>query len=283
MKVSKLLTATLVCSLFTCTLFSQVKINSTGEVKIGNEWPSNDPNNDISIEAFGLNTTNYRPGAKMSFGDYGNAANGGANVFVGEWTTGDSDGMQVHGKSGIYFSTGGAGNYDVGKFVGSDFFLRGSIYANAPQYFSDIRLKKNIKSLTDALTIIKNLKGITYDWKTDKDEARLLALSNIRPIEAKDILSLDKEKKDIQRKITNSANQIGFSAQDVQKVMPQIVKEDLEGTLTVNYVAIIPVLVEAIKEQQSIIDAQKTAADAQQAKIDALQKEIEAIKKKLGM
>ena len=175
--------------------------------------------------------------------------------------------------------------------------MRGSIYANAPQYFSDIRLKKNIKSLTDALTIIKNLKGITYDWKTDKDEARLLALSNIRPVEAKDILSLDKEKKDIQRKITNSANQIGFSAQDVQKVMPQIVKEDLEGTLTVNYVAIIPVLVEAVKEQQTIIDTQKAAADAQQSKIntlqttvdaqkatiDALQKDIEAIKRKLGM
>ena len=87
---------------------------------------------------------------------------------------------------------------------------------------------------------------------------------------------LDKEKKDIQRKITNSANQIGFSAQDVQKVMPQIVKEDLEGTLTVNYVAVIPVLVEAMKEQQAIIDAQK-------ATIDALQKDIEAIKKKIGM
>ena len=46
----------------------------------------------------------------MSFGDYGVAANGGANVFMGEWTTGDSDGMQVHGKSGIYFTTGSAGN-----------------------------------------------------------------------------------------------------------------------------------------------------------------------------
>lgn len=138
MKVSKLLSAILFFSFFSITLFSQVKINANGEAKIGNEWTNNDPNNDISIEAFGLNTASYRPGAKMSFGDYGVAANGGANVFMGEWTTGDSDGMQVHGKNGIYFSTGGVGNYDVGKFVGSDFFLRGSIYANAPQYFSDI-------------------------------------------------------------------------------------------------------------------------------------------------
>ena len=263
----------------TMNAFAQIKVNQDGRTYIGRETESpsyNDPTKFCTTNSFGVGGDTYRAGAKISFGDFGTPANGGANVFMGEWTTGDSDGMQVHGKNGIYFTTGGAGNYDVGKFIGSDFFLRGSIYANAPQYFSDIRLKKNIQSLTDALTTIKNLKGITYDWKTDKDEARLLALSNIRPVDAKDILSLDKEKKDIQRKITNSANQIGFSAQDVQKVLPQIVKEDLEGTLTVNYVAIIPVLVEAVKEQQAIIDAQK-------ATIDALQKDITAIKLKLGM
>ena len=274
-------TCTLLILFFMATMnaFAQIKVHQDGRTYIGRETENpnyNDPTKFCTTNSFGVGGDTYRAGAKISFGDFGTPANGGANVLVGEWTTGDSDGMQLHGKNGIFFSTGGVGNYDVGKFVGSDFFLRGSIYANAPQYFSDIRLKKNIQSLTDALTTIKNLKGITYDWKTDKDEARLLALSNIRPVDAKDILSLDKEKKDIQRKITNSANQIGFSAQDVQKVLPQIVKEDLEGTLTVNYVAIIPVLVEAVKEQQAIIDAQKAIIDAQQ-------KDIIAIKLKLGM
>ena len=279
MKNIKTCTLLILFIMATMNAFAQIKVNQDGRTYIGRETDNpnyNDPTKFCTTNSFGVGGDTYRAGAKISFGDFGTPANGGANVLVGEWTTGDSDGMQVHGKNGIFFSTGGVGNYDVGKFVGSDFFLRGSIYANAPQYFSDIRLKKNIQSLTDALTTIKNLKGITYDWKTDKDEARLLALSNIRPVDAKDILSLDKEKKDIQRKITNSANQIGFSAQDVQKVLPQIVKEDLEGTLTVNYVAIIPVLVEAVKEQQAIIDAQK-------ATIDALQKDITAIKLKLGM
>ena len=279
MKNIKTCTLLILFIMATMNAFAQIKVNQDGRTYIGRETDNpnyNDPTKFCTTNSFGVGGDTYRAGAKISFGDFGTPANGGANVLVGEWTTGDSDGMQLHGKNGIFFSTGGVGNYDVGKFVGSDFFLRGSIYANAPQYFSDIRLKKNIQSLTDALTTIKNLKGITYDWKTDKDEARLLALSNIRPVDAKDILSLDKEKKDIQRKITNSANQIGFSAQDVQKVLPQIVKEDLEGTLTVNYVAIIPVLVEAVKEQQAIIDAQK-------ATIDALQKDITAIKLKLGM
>ena len=65
--------------------------------------------------------------------------------------------------------------------------------------------------------------------------------------------------------------------------MPQIVKEDLEGILTVNYVAIIPVLVEAMKEQQSIIEAQKNTIDLQKVKIDALEKDIIMLKRKLGM
>ena len=145
MKVLKLLSAIIFFSLFSFTAFSQIKINPNGEAKVGNEWTGNDYNNEVSVEVFGLNNTTYRPGSKMSFGDYGASANGGANAFIGEWTTGDSDGMQVHGKNGIFFSTGSIGNYDVGKFVGNDFFLRGLIYSNSPQFFSDIRLKRTSK------------------------------------------------------------------------------------------------------------------------------------------
>ena len=42
--------------------------------------------------------------------------------------------------------------------------------------------------------------------------------------------------------------------QDIQKVFPEIVKENNNGYLSVNYIALIPVLVEAIKEQQIKIE-----------------------------
>jgi peptidoglycan hydrolase CwlO-like protein len=146
----------------------------------------------------------------------------------------------------------------------------------APQYFSDLRLKKNVKTVTGALESLKKLRGITYDWKTDKDEATLNSIKDIKTTQEKDLKDLEKFKKDIEKKIVNSTNQIGFGAQEVQLIFPALVKADEEGNLSVNYTGIIPILVEGIKEQQSIIDAQKV-------EIENLKEDIAAIKKKLGM
>lgn len=53
-------------------------------------------------------------------------------------------------------------------------------------------------------------------------------------------------------------HQIGFIAQDVDKILPQLVKTDeFSGLESVGYMAVIPILVEAIKEQQKQIDALK--------------------------
>jgi hypothetical protein len=96
----------LFCFLLTTTkTFSQIRVNANGEIKIGNEWPNNNYSHEVTIEAFGLNMTSFRPGAKFSFGDYGGASNGSANVFMGEYGTYDSDALQLHGKQGIYFTT----------------------------------------------------------------------------------------------------------------------------------------------------------------------------------
>jgi hypothetical protein len=53
---------------------------------------------------------------------------------------------------------------------------------------------------------------------------------------------------------------IGLLAQDVQKVLPELVKEsdDKQGTLSVNYQGLIPVLINAIKEQQEQLKAIKS-------------------------
>lgn len=118
--------------LFSANSISQIKVNLTGEIKIGNEWPNNDYNNEMSIEAFGLNTIAYRPGAKLSFGDYGAAVNWGANVFVGEFGTTDTDALQLNGKYGIHFTTGGQGTYEVARFTsGGTLEVRGAVNANS--------------------------------------------------------------------------------------------------------------------------------------------------------
>jgi hypothetical protein len=52
-------------------------------------------------------------------------------------------------------------------------------------------------------------------------------------------------------------SKIGLLAQDVAKVLPELVKmsDDSDGTLSVNYQGLIPVLINAIKEQQKEIKA----------------------------
>lgn len=67
------------------------------------------------------------------------------------------------------------------------------------------------------------------------------------------------------------------------KIYPELVIEGTDGMLSANYTGLIPVLVEAMKEQQAIIDAQTATMDSQKTTIDALQKDIIAIKKKIGM
>ncbi|HZV70257.1 MAG TPA: hypothetical protein VFG10_11965 [Saprospiraceae bacterium] len=51
--------------------------------------------------------------------------------------------------------------------------------------------------------------------------------------------------------------QTGVIAQELQKLFPELVKEDKEGMLSVNYSGLIPVLIESIKDQQNQIDELK--------------------------
>ena len=50
---------------------------------------------------------------------------------------------------------------------------------------------------------------------------------------------------------------LGIIAQDVQKVIPEIVKERKDGYLAVQYDQLVPVLIEAVKDQQKQIDELK--------------------------
>jgi len=47
---------------------------------------------------------------------------------------------------------------------------------------------------------------------------------------------------------------LGFIAQDLKAIFPELVDEDKDGYMYVDYVGLIPVLVESVKEQQAQID-----------------------------
>ncbi len=108
---------------------------------------------------------------------------------------------------------------------------------------SDSRLKTNVNGISSALDKIVKLRGVTFNWDPSK-----------KP-------SADKKL------------QYGFIAQEVEKIFPELVTTDSEGFKSLNYIGIVPVLTEAVKEL-------KKENDDLKATINDLVKRIEALEKK---
>ena len=77
----------------------------------------------------------------------------------------------------------------------------------------------------------------------------------------------------------DQSTQIGVIAQEVQKLFPELVKENAKGELSVNYSGLIPLLITAMKEQQQLIENQQKQNDALSTQVKEQQLQIEELKK----
>ena len=124
--------------------------------------------------------------------------------------------------------TGGLSYGDGSVLIGSGTFstsykldVGGDIRASSFLYNSDVSLKKNIAPLSNSLDKVKQLQGVSFNWKENGNEG------------------------------------VGLIAQDVEKVFPELVSTDNEGLKSVEYGNLVAPLIEAIKEQQKQIDELK--------------------------
>lgn len=115
---------------------------------------------------------------------------------------------------------------------------------------SDRRLKTNITPLEKSIDKIMKLNGVTFNW--DK---------TVRPS-------------------APTTLQYGFIAQEIEKVIPELVSEDSDGYKTVNYIGVIPVLTQAMQEQQKEIEQLKDENKKLNETVEALLKRVEALEKK---
>ncbi|EAY29654.1 tail fiber domain-containing protein [Microscilla marina] len=117
---------------------------------------------------------------------------------------------------------------------------------------SDKRLKSNINPIEGSLTKLLQLKGVSYQYTFELNKYGDLSGEKITEIKQKTI--------DADKPYTSKAKQrLGFIAQDLQQVLPEAVAKDEKGFLSVNYSEVVPLLVEAMKEQQAKIDALENA------------------------
>jgi hypothetical protein len=191
-----------------------------------------------------------------------------ANAFAYQWqhtdsTTAANDflALQVYNTSGTQVTSGalainGSGNIGI-KTTSPAYTLQvnGSV-AGTSAYIntSDIRYKKNIEPLQIGLNEVEQLRPVSFEWKESKDNGM-------------------------------QGRQIGFIAQDVEKILPSIVvtQDNPEQTKGMKYAEIIPVLTKAIQQlNDTLVDEQDTIA-RQQTEIDELRQTNTAMKAKLGM
>ena len=92
---------------------------------------------------------------------------------------------------------------------------------------SDIRFKKNTTPIQDALFKIQQLQGIEFDWIPDEENHGY------------------------------EGHDVGVIAQEVEKVLPEVVTTRNSGYKAVKYEKMIPLLIEGIKEQQTQIEELK--------------------------
>ena len=100
---------------------------------------------------------------------------------------------------------------------------------------SDRRLKENIQPINDALCKVIGVSGNTFDWKPLTEE------------ETKTIHG-------------NTGRDVGVIAQEIESILPEAVTTRDNGYKAVNYEKIVPLLIEAIKDQQKQIDELKSKA-----------------------
>ena len=133
--------------------------------------------------------------------------------------------------------------------------INGKVRCQNITFFSDNRVKSNVQPLSNSLEKLMQLNAVSYDYdyrarqETSIDEKDLTE-AKINTLKADEDLVLEEE------------NRMGFIAQEVREILPQVVDEDENGLLGINYIDLIPVLISGVKEQQQIIEdlqAQLTA------------------------
>jgi hypothetical protein len=115
-------------------------------------------------------------------------------------------------------------------FVSGSLDVQGVVRAQGFVQYSDIRLKTNVEDIMDALQIVSQLQGKRYQWK--------------------DGCNMEEE-------LTGGRKVIGLIAQEVKRVLPEVVVSDRNGYLAVNYADLVPLVIEALKQHVSTYENDK--------------------------
>ena len=219
--------------------------------------------NDFNIGVWGEATKPAISYSGRAYGVLGRAGNctTGYNYGVLGALEGTRNGAGVYGTTGSFLGEEVAGHY-AGYFEG-DTKVNGTLTATNVVNLSDIRLKENIVSLDErnesenALTKVLSMNVVTYNYKKTSIPAAEADTTQFQQPTEPD------------SKINNQRH-FGLLAQELQTIYPDLVVEEQNGYLAINYIELVPILVRSIQELKAELDAYKDGENESQRKSPAI-------------
>lgn len=233
--------------------YAQVSVENENTVKLGSG--NNSVNADIVGkygQALGVqfgSSSSYNKGTLIEAGNAESAGiyMDGDKIVI--WSPGDANLVNFCDEDLMGGANTGYSQATIAYIDGS-----GSFYTN-----SDSIRKEQIAPITSSLSKVMQLKGVEYYYKKNNGTT-----------------SKDKETND--KSDSNKEKKSGFLAQEVERIVPGAVSTNNAGVKFVNYQAIIPYLVEAIKEQQTLIDQQQKENQKMKDEIEQIQQTLKSVK-----
>lgn len=265
--------AVLFCLLATANhVNAQLIIRNSGHAEIGVNPLSTDLDTVTTLKLFG-NGQNAS-GACITFGDIPATGN---NVIIGELATGNTDRMWLHGRLGVYLTRteGGEPMYPLAFFDPSQstaFNFNSDVVSQGVLIQSDERFKEDVAPVGNVLQSLEELSPVTYRLKSHKYPTG--KTFSDKPEEA---VMFER----YYRALDKGSERYGFLAQNVQDVFPELVHTDMNGYMSVDYIGLIPILVQSINELRAELAAlkgerQDEEALMMQAPAQSGQSELEA-------
>ena len=156
-----------------------------------------------------------------------------------------------------YVANGGFHLYTVGKG-----------YFTQVVEGSDLNFKKNVIDLdgSEILTRLLNINGHKYEFKSVSELEPLYSNGILNSIDENDIIIPD----------LPEGQYFGLIAQEVEKEFPELVNTDpITKSMGINYSGMVPLLLEAIKEQQAIINSHEVRIGKLESKLEVISNDNE--------
>ena len=260
-----------------CTVMSinaQLKVFNNGNVRIGSDyWDEHgigympgEMDSTTMLRVWG--PTYSGANARMSFGYQ--RFKSPKTVMIGERYIDEddynSDILWLHGNKGFCITNNQVAGDTIMRFysIPGDKIVYFSKPIQAPQLLvtSDERLKEDVEPLEQSLNALSALSSVSYRYKPGKTPDYAIDPETEKLLEQDGFKSDNEFFAKYYAEDAHGERHYGFIAQEVQKIFPELVHTDKDGYLSVDYIGVIPLLVNAVQELRGRLEKVEGGEDA---------------------